>query len=251
MRYVEQPHPEVATVPYFRYRAPIGASWPSRDAKTSAGGRRRIRTAQPSLLATRATGPVGAAHGMYLVPPGRSPQHRATAVAPSPSGHDAALLAGAPQLWCLQILALVTAARSDGVADRSLVFDPPSRPTTAQTCVLEPSLVSQTHFSYACLRARMLCVCSSPGRVPSLPNRATRRGRHGQAEFHDEMACLLPTPTPRGCARAVGHRLRLVSAACISLTGRAAHWPRARERCRHGESPQTAWRHARLGLSTR
>ena len=74
MRSVEQPHPEGATGPYFRLRAPLGASWPSRAAKTTAGGRRRIRTAQPSLLATRATGPVGAAHGVYLEPPGRSPQ---------------------------------------------------------------------------------------------------------------------------------------------------------------------------------
>ena len=132
MRYVEQPHREGATGPHFRYRAPIGASWPSRPAGTSAGGRRRVRTAQPSLLATRATGPVGAAHGVYLEPPGRSPQPSGHCRRPFPSGHDAALLAGAQQLWCLQISALVTAARSDAAADRSLVFYPPSHPPTAQ-----------------------------------------------------------------------------------------------------------------------
>jgi len=132
MRYVEQPHREGATGPHFRYRAPIGASWPSRPAGTSAGGRRRVRTAQPSLLATRATGPVRAAHGVHLEPPGRSPQPSGHCRRPFPSGHDAALLAGAQQLWCLQISALVTAARSDAAADRSLVFYPPSHPPTAQ-----------------------------------------------------------------------------------------------------------------------
>lgn len=121
--------------PRGRYRATFSisrADRPSRPAGTSAGGRRRVRTAQPSLLATRATGPVGAAHGVHLEPPGRSPQPSGHCRRPFPSGHDAALLAGAQQLWCLQISALVTAARSDAAADRSLVFYPPSHPPTAQ-----------------------------------------------------------------------------------------------------------------------
>ena len=119
--------------------------------------------------------------------------------------------------------------RCSGRSIARILSSQPSSDGSKRACSSPPSCLSHTSHALTfvcCVRA--LWVCRPPRRVPSLPHRAIHCGRRGQADFHDEMSCLLPTPTPRGCARAVGHRLRLVSAACISLTGRPSPAARAR-----------------------